>query len=144
MIQTTFRDCCYSCVERETYVRENKFYGENIVQTIETIIGCEHEKVCYKYERAKAEEFIGDVFKIGVDFSSQDDISEKVDHHTDANSHDLEKMNPEELSQLGFYKLKEICQKGADKSQPLDEVREKYKRNQIDYSKREEDKDDED
>lgn len=143
MIQSNFKDCCHSCVERETYVKEHKFYGENIVQTIETIIGCEHEKVCYKYEREKAEEFIGDVFKIGVDLSSQDDISKKGDHYTGVNSHDLEKMNPEELSQLGFYKLKEICQEGANKSHPLDKVREKYKKKQIDYSKREED-DDED
>lgn len=106
MIQINFKDCCRSCVERETYVREHKFYGDNIVQTIETIIGCEHEKVCYKYEQEKAKEFMSDIFK-NVDFANQDDIT--------VETYNLEKMSPEELAKLGFCKLKAICKKKGDK-----------------------------
>jgi len=49
MIEIKFKDCCNECVQRTTYLDENKMYGEDRVYLMTTVIGCEHEKVCKKY-----------------------------------------------------------------------------------------------
>lgn len=48
-IQINFKDVCYSCKHRVTYLDENNLYRNNQILTVSTIIGCEHEKVCSCY-----------------------------------------------------------------------------------------------
>lgn len=48
-IQINFKEVCYSCKHRNTYINEHNLYGDNIVFVVATVIGCEHEKVCKCY-----------------------------------------------------------------------------------------------
>jgi len=49
-MEINFKDCCTKCVQRKTYVNENKVYcGDGSVYLTATVIGCEHEKVCKEY-----------------------------------------------------------------------------------------------
>lgn len=48
-IQINFKDVCYTCRHRDTYLDENNLYKGCQVLTVLTVIGCKHEKVCSCY-----------------------------------------------------------------------------------------------
>ena len=52
-IKINFKEVCYSCKHRETYLNEEVFYGDNVRFAVGTIIGCKHEEVCKEYLEAE-------------------------------------------------------------------------------------------
>lgn len=53
-ITINFKKVCYQdCPYRKTYLNENTMYTGNIAYMVETLIGCEHEKVCKAYLESK-------------------------------------------------------------------------------------------
>lgn len=49
-----FKKVCYQdCPYRKTYLKESIMYADSTEYMVETIIGCEHEKVCKAYLESK-------------------------------------------------------------------------------------------
>ena len=48
-LKISFKDICKSCAFRETYVKEDRMFSNNIVINVSTHIGCVHESVCRFY-----------------------------------------------------------------------------------------------
>lgn len=48
-IQINFKEVCYTCRYRDTYLNEDTLYGDNKSFAVGTVIGCRHEKICKYY-----------------------------------------------------------------------------------------------
>jgi len=53
MLEIRFKECCYNCSNRDTYVTESRLRGDSTPILVMTDIGCEHEKVCKEYLESK-------------------------------------------------------------------------------------------
>lgn len=49
MVDIKFKEVCYTCPHRDTYMEDETFYGDDYPFAVMTRIGCKHEKVCKLY-----------------------------------------------------------------------------------------------